>query len=76
MTLTWSADRPATRVLDVSVNVPGVAARVESDDSGEVLVLAVPAGVDLSEAQEMAVTLRTDAPDFPELTVPIVCQGE
>jgi len=71
MTLKWSADKPNTRVLGVSVNVPGLTARVETLDTGDVLVLTVPAGVDLSETQRMAVTLRTDDPEFPELMVTI-----
>lgn len=62
------------KVLDASVNVPGVdvAVKVLTPDQNYTIVLAFPQGFQIPSGQAMKATIKTDNPRYPTLEVPIM----
>ena len=66
---------PAPLVLsDVKVNYPGAEVRVNETAPGNVfdLTLKLPAGFELKEDQKVAITMKSNHPKYPVITVPVV----
>lgn len=69
--LEWSSDAPPGRVLEASVNAPGLTVTVEERDGKQIIVLQVPANCRLARPEQARVTLETDDPERPELRLPV-----
>jgi hypothetical protein len=74
--LNWDDEKPG-KVLEASVNDPQLTARLEEQNSQQVVVLEVPAGYKAPPRAGAGtqVTLKTDDPAAPTLQIPVFVMG-
>jgi hypothetical protein len=64
----------ALAISDAKIDLPGAEVKVRELQPGKVfsLMASFPAGFELQVGQQLALTVKTDHPSFPQLRIPVV----